>query len=85
MEGVVYSLKMLVDYLERIGLNQMRTVGNREKIAMDDLAYLSYVGSEFASPDDMKWVEFRTSGWKYRDRIIARPQAVEVAAEQPTK
>lgn len=84
IEGVIYSLKMLVDYFERIGLNQMRTVGNHEKIAMDDLAYLSYVGSEFDSPDDVKWIEFRTSGWKYRDRVISRPQAVEVPPKYAT-
>ncbi len=78
VEGVVYSLKMLVDYLERIGVQPMRQIGSREHIRLADLSNIDYVGSAFRDQSEVKQVEFRSTGWQYQGRIITRPQAVEV-------
>jgi molecular chaperone GrpE (heat shock protein) len=78
VEGVVYSLKMLSDYFVQIGLSQIYEIGQTKEITLDDLTVISYSGSEFSRPQERKYVELRTPGWKYKDRIITKPQAVEV-------
>lgn len=78
VEGVVYSLKMLIEHLHRIGVSPMRIIGERAKIAMDDLSYISYAGSEFKDGGEYKWVEYRSPGWMYGSDFISRPQAVEI-------
>lgn len=83
VEGVVYSLKMFMDYLARIGVVPMREIGSREAVTLADLAQLSYAGSEFSSHEERKWVEFRTPGWAYEGHIITKPQAVEVKEAVP--
>lgn len=85
IEGVLYSLKMLVDYLQRLGIHTMRELGDHEKIRMEDLTQFTYVGSEFRSTKEVKCVQFRTPGWMYRDRVISRPQAIEVKPQASVK
>ena len=77
VEGVVYSLKMLMDYLKNIGVTPMQAIGDHAKVSMEDLAYLNYSGSEFKNEAELKWIEFRSSGWIYKGEIISRPRAVE--------
>jgi molecular chaperone GrpE (heat shock protein) len=79
VEGVVYSLKMLLDYLLQIGVRPIQQVGHRAQVTMDDLTYILYVGTEFSDSKQTKWVQFRSPGWAYRDQVITRPQAVEMA------
>lgn len=78
LEGVIYSLKMLSDFIVSFGLSPIYDIGARTRITWDDLATISYTGSEFANQQEKKYVEFRTPGWKFRDRVIAKPQAIEV-------
>jgi hypothetical protein len=78
VEGVLYSIKMLLDYLNHLGVSPLREIGNQEKIAITDLETLTYVGREFVSAQEEKIVEFRTSGWTYKGLVISRPQALEV-------
>jgi hypothetical protein len=78
MEGLLYSLKMLLDYLSRLGVSPLREIGRQEKIDMADLETLTYIGGEFASEQEKKMVEFRTPGWAYKGQVISRPQALEV-------
>jgi molecular chaperone GrpE (heat shock protein) len=80
VEGVVYSLKMLMDYLARIGVTPMQPIGARAKVSLEDLAYLNYSGSEFRNEKELKWIEFRSSGWIYQGAVISRPRAVEAPA-----
>ena len=78
VEGVVYSLKLLSDYLEVFGVTPVQTVGGQSRISMEDLSYVNYSGSEFRDEGQEKMVVFRTPGWRYKDQIITRPQAIEV-------
>lgn len=80
VEGTVYSLKMLMDYFKNSGVSPIQVLGNRAKVSMEDLSYLHYSGSEFSDEKELKWVEFRSSGWVYRGNVISRPRAVESAA-----
>ena len=79
VEGVVYSLKMLFDYFLQIGVRPIEEVGQRAQVTMDDLTHILYIGTEFTDGKQTKMVQFRSPGWAYRDQIITRPQAVEVA------
>jgi molecular chaperone GrpE (heat shock protein) len=85
VEGIVYSLKMLTDFLIHIGISPIKEIGSHEKITMEDLQNLSYIGSEFHSPSQKKSVQYRSPGWAYEGQIISRPQAVEVIPEQGMK
>jgi molecular chaperone GrpE (heat shock protein) len=76
-EMVPHTLRTLTKYFEQLGVFPMYTIGERHKITFDDLAHIDYMGSEFESPEDVKWVQFRTCGWKYKDKVISRPQALE--------
>lgn len=79
VEGVVYSLKMLMEYLSQLGITPIRKIGERAKISIDDLATLSYAGSEFKNHHELKWVEFRSTGWMYKGNIISKPQVIEIS------
>lgn len=85
VEGIVYSLKMLTDFLIHLGITPIKEVGSYEQITMNDLSNLNYTGSEFQSPNQRKSVQFRSPGWGYKDQIISRPQAIEVVSEKGMK
>jgi molecular chaperone GrpE (heat shock protein) len=78
IEGIVYSVKMLTDFLLKIGIYPIKEIGSHEEITMSELPTLNYVGSEFQSPSQRKIVQFRSPGWAYEGQIITRPQAIEV-------
>lgn len=78
VEGVVYSLKMLIDYLARIGVTPVKALRTRARISLSDLALFDYIGSEFKNPDEKKWIEIRSTGWTYQGHVITKPQAVEI-------
>lgn len=78
VEGVIYSLKMLSDFFVNLGLTPIHEIGTHCRIALSDLSTISYSGSEFAGPQETKFVEIRTPGWRLGDRLITKPQAVEI-------
>lgn len=78
VEGIVYSLKLLADFLADKGVQPIQQIGSRVSVTLSDLAKVSYIGSEFSNPQESKEVEFRTPGWLYHQQIVTRPQAVEI-------
>jgi molecular chaperone GrpE (heat shock protein) len=85
VEGVVYSLKMLLDYMKAMGVLPIASVGDRARIVMEDLARFSYAGSEFRDEREKKWVEYRSTGWMYKGTIISLPRVVELLAQNHTE
>jgi hypothetical protein len=82
IENLPYSIKMLKDFFENIGVSPIREPGQQEYIDIGALEYIDYQGSEFSDENDRKLVEYRTSGWQRAGRVIARPLAIEI--RQPT-
>jgi hypothetical protein len=80
VEGVVYSLKLLMDYLLSIGVKPIHAIGSQRMIRMSDLREVGYVGSEFRNNDEVKLVEYRSPGWEYQGRTITSPEAFEIGA-----
>lgn len=77
IEGIVYSVKAIVQFLYRLGLEPLKEVGAIEKVNLQDLTYVNYLGSEFDYPDQEKWVKYQSPGWRYRGEIISWAKAIE--------
>ncbi|MFA7406517.1 MAG: hypothetical protein WCY93_01595 [Anaerolineaceae bacterium] len=81
IEGIVYSVKAIVTFLYRLGLEPLKVVGAMEKVTLQDLTFVNYLGSEFDYPDQVKWVKFQSPGWRYKGEIISWAKAIECDPE----
>lgn len=77
IEGIVYSVKSIMQFFYRLGLEPLKEIGAIEKVTLQDLTYMNYLGSEFDHPDQIKWVKYQSPGWRYKGEIISWAKAIE--------
>ena len=79
IQSVPFVVKLMTDFFSSMGIKPIKELNSQDWISSEAQSTIDYRGSEFTAPDEMKLVEFRSSGWQYNGHVISRPLAVEVA------